>query len=55
MLVVALDWPGRSRCFGFGVGDFAAAVVAVVGSLKEPYPDWIDSDYPLQRDRKSVV
>lgn len=49
MLVVALDWPGRSRCFGFGVGDFAAAVVAVVGSLKEPYPDWIDSDYPLQR------
>lgn len=57
-MVVVLDWPGRSHCFGFGVGDSAAAAAAgaavavaaavvVVGSLKGPYPDWIDSDYPL--------
>lgn len=47
-MVVVLDWPGRSHCFGFGVGDSAAAAaVVVVGSLKGPYPDWIDSDYPL--------
>lgn len=63
MFVVVPDWPGRNHCFGSGVGDFAAAagaavvvavvaavavVVVVVGSLKGPYPDWIDSDYPLQ-------
>lgn len=53
MVVVVLDWPGRSHCFGFGVGYSAAAAGAavaaavVVGSLKGPYPDWIDSDYPL--------
>jgi hypothetical protein len=62
-VVVVLDWPGRSHCFGFGVGDSAAAAagavvavvavvaaaaaVVVVGSLKGPYPDWIDIDYPL--------
>lgn len=56
--MVVHDWPGRSHCFGFAVAYFAAAgaaaaavvvvVVVVVGILKGPYPDWIDSDYPLQ-------
>lgn len=56
MLVVALDCPGRSHCFGFAVaysaaaaGTAAAAVVVVVGILKGPYPDWIDTDYPHQK------
>lgn len=55
MVAAALYCPGQSRCFGFGVGDSAvaeaavvAAVVVVVGILKGPYPDWIDSGYPLQ-------